>query len=216
MAYTFTMISPIPDLTVIARSGNSYTADAAGVITSVASNDYLDLAQAGCKLGGNLTNRISLLEFHNTTGATLGATATAGALGFALTAGTSFALVGEATSSSAKTDVGMAEYILPSSYIAGTNINLIVNSNYTGSGTVTGASCSVTPTVYPETDAGVQTANICSAVQLITGTAADLTFTLTGTNLTPGQRILISLSLLVTSASGANTGQINSVRVQLP
>jgi hypothetical protein len=216
MSVTFTFIAPVPDLQITARSGNNYTADANGIITGVVPGDFLDLAQAGCKIGGNLTDRLPLLNARNTTGAALGASATSGAMGYSITLGTSAALVGEATSSSAKTDVCLFEYILPSSYVAGTNPQLVVNTNYTGSGTVTAVSTTMTPTVYAEVDAGTQGANICSTAQQIGSSAADLTFTLTGTGLTAGQRLMLELSMLVTTSAGAATGQVNSIRVVLP
>jgi hypothetical protein len=133
-----------------------------------------------------------------------------GTVGVVRTAGTSLTLDGEATSSSAKTNKALFEFDLPDTYVAGTNIPVIVNTNYTGSGTVTGASCSMTVAAYTETN-GVEAALTVSAAQLITGTATNYTFTVTGTNLVPGQHVAVELVLLVTSASGANTGHINSV-----
>lgn len=216
MAQTFTMISPLPNQQFIAESGTTYTADASGIVSSVASSDAVDMIRAGCKIGGNTTERIPLLYARNTTGAALAASAGSGAMGYSITLGTSAALVGETTSSNAKTDVCLFEYVLPSSYVAGTNFNLVVNCNYSGSGTVTAASCTMTPTVYPEADAGTQSANIAGAAQQIASTAGDLTFTCTGTGLVAGQRLMIELSMLITTSSGANTGAVNSVRIVLP
>jgi hypothetical protein len=213
----FTMISPLPNESYQTQSGASYTADAAGIITGVSPADAVDLIKNGCKFGGNTTERLSLLNFKNTTGATLTASAGSGVLGISSTVGTSLGLVGEATSSSAKTDVGMIEYILPSSYVAGTNFNVVINANYTGSGTLTGASTTCVPTVYAEADAGTQGSNlVTTSAQQITGTAADYAFAVNGSGLVPGQRILIEVSMTITSSSGANTGQINSVRAVLP
>lgn len=143
-------------------------------------------------------------------GVALTATATGGAVGVARTAGTSLTLVGEATSSNAKTDKVMWEFNLPDTYVAGSNIPVVVNANYTGSGTITGASTTLTVAAYTET-AGVEAALTVSAAQQFTGTATNYTFTVTGTNLVPGQHVAVEVTMLVTSASGANTGQINSV-----
>src|ERR1700733_9821809 len=121
---TFTMISPLPNESFVSSSGNTYVADGSGIITSVSASDAVDLIKNGCRFGGNTTDRLSLLNFKNTTGATLTASAGSGILGISSTVGTSLGLVGEATSSSAKTDVGVIEYVLPSSYVAGTSFNV--------------------------------------------------------------------------------------------
>jgi hypothetical protein len=129
------------------------------------------------------------------------------------TAGTSLVLVGEATSSSAKTDNAMWEFRLPDSYVAGANIPVVINANYTGGGTITGASTTLTVTAYAEGQNGAETALTVSAAQQFTGTAANYTFTITGlgSGLAPNSRIVVSVAMLVTSSSGANTGQINSI-----
>ena len=54
-------------------------------------------------------------------------------------AGTSLVLVGETTSSNAKTDKALFETNLADSYIAGANIAVTLNANYAGSGTPTAA-----------------------------------------------------------------------------
>ena len=55
------------------------------------------------------------------------------------------------------------------------------------------------------------TALTVSAAQQFTGTATNYTFTITGTGLTPGEHIAVEVVMLVTNASGGNTGQINSL-----
>lgn len=136
-----------------------------------------------------------------------------GTVGVTRTAGTSLTLDGEATSGNAKTDKVIFEFDLPDTYVAGANIPLIVNQNYSGSGTVTAASCTITATAYTETN-GVEAALTVSAAQQMTSTAGNLTFTITGTSLVPGQHVVVELTMLVTSASGANTGHLNSVAFQ--
>ncbi len=71
----------------------------------------------------------------------------------------------------------------------------------------------MTPTLYTETN-GVEAAVTTSAAQQIPATATNLTFSVTGTSLVPGQHVLIELVMLVTTASGAGTGLINSVAFQ--
>lgn len=155
-------------------------------------------------------NSLSLTSAKSDAGVSLTATSTGGAMGVSRTAGTSLQLAGEATSGSAKTDKAMWEFVLPQTYAAGADIPVIVNCNYTGSGTITAVSTTMTVAAYTEVN-GVETALTVSAAQQFTGTATNYTFTITGTTLVAGQRLVIELVMLVTSASGANTGFVNRV-----
>ena len=136
-----------------------------------------------------------------------------GTMGVSRTAGTNLSLVGEATSSSAKTNKVMFEFNLPDSYVAGANIPVVVNAIVTGTGTLTGASTTITTAMYTEIG-GVEAALPISAAQQFDKTGEVLTYTVTGTGLVAGQHVVVELTVLVTSASGANTGQVNSVAVQ--
>lgn len=155
-------------------------------------------------------NFLPLTAAKSDAGVALTATSTGGAVGIARTAGTSLTLVGEATSSNAKTDKAMWEFVLPQTYIAGADIPVTVNCNYAGSGTITAISTTMTVAAYTEAN-GVETALTVSAAQQIPATATNLTFTITGTSLVPGQRLVIELVMLITTSSGANTGQVNKV-----
>jgi hypothetical protein len=146
-------------------------------------------------------------------GVGLTTTAGSGAMGISRTAGTSFVLVGETTSSSAVTDKVLWSITTPETYISGNNINVLINGNYSGTGTITAASTTLTVAAYSLV-AGVETALTVSAAQRLPATATVLTFVITGTNLTPLGVLLIELTMLVTSSSGANTGQINEVQIQ--
>jgi hypothetical protein len=130
--------------------------------------------------------------------------------GVSRTAGTSLVLTGEATSGAqAKTDKVVFERNLPDTYVANANISFVVNCNYSGT-VVTAGSTTMTVTAYSEVN-GVETALTVSAAQQIPAAAGNLTFTITGTGLTPGAHVVFELTMLVTSASGAVTGQINAV-----
>lgn len=134
-----------------------------------------------------------------------------GTVGVSRTAGTSLTLVGEATSSSAKTDKVIFEFNVPDTYIAGTSIPVTVNASVSGSGTLTAASTTITLAAYSETD-GVETALTVSAAQQIVAAGSNLVFSVTPiAAVAPGRRIVLELTMLVTSASGANTGTINAV-----
>lgn len=217
MSTTVNMIAPLANETFVAQSGTSYTSDNSCVITGVTPPDSIDLMRSGCKIAGNLTDALPLITAKNITGAALTATATGGAMGFSITLGTSAALVGEATSASAKTDTCLFEYVMPSTYIAGTPLNIVINSNYTGSGTVTAASTTINAAVYRTAKDGTQGSNlVAGSAQQISATATDYTIAVAGATLNPGDRIQIEATLVVTTSAGALTGQVNSVRVQLP
>lgn len=159
---------------------------------------------------GGIARYLSLVHARGDSGIALTASAGSGNMGIARTAGTSLALVGEATSSSGVTDKAIFEFNLPDSYVAGSNIAVTVNAIITGSGTLTAASTTLTVTPYTEVN-GVETAVTVSAAVQVTKTGGNLTFTITGTGLTPGAHLVLELVLLVTTSAGACTGQINSV-----
>jgi hypothetical protein len=177
---------------------------------------------AGCAFvpggGGGYARFVNLTDGKSDLGVPLTAAAgtPTGAVGVSRTAGTSLVLVGEATSSNAKTDKVMFEMNVANTYVSGANIPVIVNANYTGSGTPTAATTTITVAAYTEI-AGVEAALTVSAAQQFTGTAANYTFTITGASsgLAVGSHIVIEITMLVTNASGANTGQINSVSVTM-
>jgi len=167
--------------------------------------------------GGAFTRYLPLIDGHSALGVPFTATAgtPATTFGVSRTAGTSLFLAGEATSGSAKTNSGIWEFNLPQTYVPGANIPVIVNTNYTGAGTITGASTTVAVSAWSEGVNGAETALSVTAAQQISGTAASYTFTITGTGLTVGQRIVLQVSETITSSSGANTGQVNSIGVQM-
>ena len=142
----------------------------------------------------------------------------AGTVGISRTAGTSTQLVGEATSSSTKTDKALFELNLPFTYNAGTPINFVVNAQVAGTGTFTASTTIITPTLYTETTAGVEAVAVTGAAlvpttQQIGATASDLVFTSAGLGLVPGQHLVLELVMAVVTTSGANTGTIDSVRM---
>jgi hypothetical protein len=161
---------------------------------------------------GGATRHLSMTAVRGDSG--LVATATpgtpTGTLGIARSAGASLTLNTETTSASAVTDKGLWELNLPDSYVAGANVAVTVGAIVTGAGTLTGASTTLTLAAYTEVG-GVETALVVSAAQQFGKTAGNYVFTITGTGLTPGAHIALELIALVTSASGANTGVINSI-----
>lgn len=161
---------------------------------------------------GGATRYLSLTNAKSDLGVPLTAAAgtPTGAVGVARTAGTSLALVGEATSGSAKTNKAFFETNLPDTYIANANIPVTINASIGGTGTLTAASCTMTLTAYSEVN-GVETALTVSSAGTIVAAGSNLPFTITGTGLAPGAHIGIEATMLITSSSGANTGTINTV-----
>jgi hypothetical protein len=144
-------------------------------------------------------------------GATLTATATGGAMGISRTAGTSLRLVGETTSGSAVTDKAMWEFDLPDSYVAGSSVAVVVNAAISGGGTITAASCTMALAAYSEIN-GVEAAlTVTGGTQQITAAGANINWTVAGTGLVVGSHLVFELTMLITSASGSNTGQVNSI-----
>ncbi len=158
------------------------------------------------------TRNLSLVDANGPTGVPITATAgaTGGAVGIVRSAGTSCVLQGLATSGNAKDNFALWQVNLPASYVAGANIPVIVNAGILGTGTLNAGSCTLTVQAFVEVN-GVETALTVSASQTIVATPAPYTFTITGTGLTTYENVCIEVDGLVTSSSGANTLEINSV-----
>ena len=159
--------------------------------------------------GGTL-RFMSLTNAKADNGVAITGTATGGAVGVSRTAGTSLVLLGEATSASAKTDKAFFETNLPDSYVASANFPVVVGAAVLGTGTLTGASTTISVAAYTEI-AGVEAALTVSAAQSLVAAQQGYTFSVTGTGLTPGQHIGLEVVGLVTSSSGANTLELTSV-----
>lgn len=218
MSQTFTLVGP-PNSTFTARTQTSYTSDSSGVLTGVSTQDIDDAEQAGFKFAGNLTMYLPLLNFKTSSGVALPAAASSGIFGLNCVLGTGITLLGEATSSNSKTDNACVEFDLPFSYQTGSPFAVVVNCNYTSSGTTT--SSTIVPVVYGVVNDSTQTANlVLTSAQTVTSSAADYTFTVNGApssgNLTAGTHIIVEITGVTATSSGSNTMQINSVRLNLP
>lgn len=214
------MFAPTGTTGIVQASGSqtTYTVAADGSI-SANPNDVAALLQAGFTqaarggqgASGIGTLRPSLLTFKNTDGTTLAASPASGKFGITETFGTSEKLLSETANSNTKTDAAITEFTLPDSYVAGQDLTLSVNAVV--SGTLT------TKTVAADArkiaDAGTEGSNlIATAAQVMSTTAADLTFVVTGTTLSPGDRVALKLTMVVTEGAAADqTGSINSVRL---
>lgn len=157
---------------------------------------------------------LALTDAKSDAGVALTATATGGAMGVARTAGTSLALVGEATSSNAKTDKAMWEFNIPTSYNDGAVLPVTVNASVAGTGTLTAVSTTLALAAYSEID-GVEAAlSTSGGTQQMVAAGSNLSWNIAASNsLVAGQRLALELTMLVTTSTGANTGHINKVAV---
>jgi hypothetical protein len=184
--------------TFVAREG----ADIKGVASSFAAST-----------GAAGVRRIPLTSARDVTGMMPTVAAQANIFGLTFTPGTAEYLVSEAANNNTKTDVICFEYVLSDTYPAATDLSLVVNSHYViGSGTLT--TKTIAAAVYLVADADTQGATlVTTSAQTLTGSAADYTFAVTGATLTPGCRVVVKLTMVLTETASSNvTGRINSVR----
>lgn len=162
------------------------------------------------------TRRLALVSGRNPDFTVLDGTGGAGLFSLEGTVGTDGYLLGEASQNTTKTDKVIFEVVLPPEYTAAANLSLLVNIQR-----VVAAGTSLTTTIDAEVwriaDDGTAGSDLCatSAITYTNTAAADKTFTITGTTLSPGDRIVVQLTAVATEGGDAGTvkAQINSVRL---
>lgn len=158
--------------------------------------------------------RLNLMDGRNTNGTALDATGSATNFAISSTPGTSLRLLGASATGLTRTNTAIYSVTLPSSYIPGRDITLTVNAARTGTGTV--GTNTVDFQAYRVATDGTQGADIVTtAAQTISATATDYTFTVTGTGLVAGDRLLVQLVTVMQETGAVNplTAQVNSIRV---
>lgn len=172
------------------------------------------LTNATMAANGLTEQSMPLMWMRTPTGTVMDATGGAGLFSIASSVGTSLHLAGENCKSNTKTDDAIVEYVLPSAYISTKNLTCIVNAQIAGTGTAGGTN-TLGVNAYLLSKAGAEGSNLGSSVQAMTTSAADYSFTITGTSLTPGVRVLLEVEAVLQETGGANNinAQINSVRV---
>lgn len=176
------------------------TGSAGGVVQSQGSN-------------GLFETKLNLMAARNSDGSTIAASAAAGKFGLAITLGTSFALASESANNNTKTDVALWEYVLPPTYKSDQDITVTVNASITGAGTLSTKTAQIK--AYKTASDGTQGADIGpGSASAMTAAGADVAFTVTGTGLVAGDKLVFSLTTILTeSASSGMVANINSVRV---
>ena len=155
-------------------------------------------------------------DAFNDDGSALTTTPGTGVFGISRTAGSSFALTGETTSSDAVTDKVAWAFSLSNSYIAASPISIIVTAQTSGAGTLTAASTTLAVNLYSVV-AGVETVIATTPATAQFGAVKTAyTFAVSAAaaaNLSPGSFVVLEITMVVTSSSGANTGTIYGVTV---
>lgn len=164
---------------------------------------------------GLFATPLRFLEFKNVDGTVLTASASSTHFGLSITLGTSFALSGTTSNNSTATNDAIVELVLPPWYIAGQNLTVTVNAAINTAGSPTYATKTAQILAYKTASDGTQGSDIGpGSASAITVAGADITFTITGTTLNPGDRLTLKLETILhdTGAVACNT-LINSVRV---
>lgn len=210
--------------TTIQSGGVSAVVDANGFVTVPAGADVNALLGFGYRfaapelgsqdIGANgiAGTRLALLDAFCQDGAPLAAAAAAGDFGVTCTPGTVLQLISEVANNNTKTDKALWEFVVPDSYVAGQDLSLIINAEINGAGTP--GTKTVDAEVFEQATNGTGTTDICAtAAQAIAANAADYTFTITGTNIAPGDVLLVVVTIVLQeTAATALTAVINSAR----
>lgn len=184
-------------------------------VKSAAQHAAADFLSAAATASGLAPMYLRLSSGLNTDGSGLAAAAAAGKFGYAITLGTSIALVGEVSNNNTKTDDALFEYVLPANYVAGQNLTVTINAAISTAGAPTYAAKTAEIKAYRTAKDGTQGADIGpGAASAITVAGADIAFVITGTTLSPGDRIVFELEAVLhdTGAVACNV-VINSIRV---
>lgn len=214
LAFAFPVAAQVPQVTSITPGTDLVQILPGGQPRANSVYAPVSLLRGGSSANGIFAQPLKLLDFKNVAGTTIAGSATTNVFGYSITAGTSMKLISEAANSSTKTDVAAFELVLPASYVAGSNITVTTNSNYTlGSGTV--GTHTLAAAAYLTASAGTQGSTlIATAAQTVPATAGDQTFTITGATLVPGSRLFLTFTLVIQDTGGSNiTATINSVSI---
>lgn len=171
--------------------------------------------QAGAVVTKPLNLRIPIMSGLNAAGTPIAASAAA-ATDFVASAvaNNSFNLDGTASNNNNKVNNVIYDVRLPDDYKAGENVTCYIASGFsTSGGTVSAATIDLVAGLA--TDGGAGGADICAtAAQTIAADTAEYAFTITGTTLTPGCRLLLKVSTSITNNNATNvTGHVFAVRL---
>lgn len=171
--------------------------------------------EAGAVVTKPLNLRIPLMSGLNAAGTPIAASAaTATDFVASAVANNSFNLDGTASNNNTKANNVIYDVRLPDDYKAGENVICYIAAGYsTSGGTVSAATVDLVAGLA--TDGGAGGADICAtAAQTIAADTAEHAFTITGTTLTPGCRLLLKVTTSITNNNATNTtGHVFAVRL---
>jgi hypothetical protein len=186
-----------------------------GSVLNIGSGGTLAVASGGV-VTKPLNLRIPLLSGWNAAGGPLlGTAAVATDFGVDINANSAPDLAGTAAQNNTKTNDVFYEVVLPDDYAAGTNVTCYISSGYSATGGTT-ITATVDLVAGLGTDLGTAGADICAtAAQAITTDIAEKAFTITGTTLTPGARLILKITTSVQEAGNTGTavGHVYGVRL---
>jgi hypothetical protein len=200
-------------------NGGSVTFDSVAVWNQNATGYYTFTAPAGpvciwaygftgatgwilnnCAIQPATRNQISLMQGRSDTGLTLTATAIVGGFGVSYTVGTSLVLVGQAAQGSTITSAATWEVTIPDDYEAGSNLVVVVNAKHTGTGTAGTRTLTIQARKFNQD--GTLGANLGPAAQNYSGTDTLYFFNITGTTLSPRDRITLRAVMVQQETGG--------------
>lgn len=163
---------------------------------------------------GGVTLRLPLTQGRSDTGLVMDATGAAGLFHIVNSTGTSLTLLSEAANNNTKTDYVLWELQIPEFYKAGANLTITVSAKYTAAGTA-GTKTILADCYLLASDGTSGTTLVATSAATLTTSTAEYAFTVTGTTLTPGARVLVRVKGVIqeTAAGGNNTITVNSVRI---
>lgn len=174
--------------------------------------DYIE-SRVAAGIGG-INTTLMMAQMQTVAGLQMTGSASSTNFGLVYTPATGAYLIGTATNSGSSSNVASYDFVLPPYYVAGTNVTVKVGCYYLN-GSSTASVHTMAAAAYLNTTAGAQgTTLIATAAQVcpIT-TAAQQTFTITGTTLVPGSYLTLTFSAAMTNAAGASTEYLTSVAV---
>lgn len=171
--------------------------------------------ESGAVITKLMNLRIPILSGKNAAGTAIAASAAA-ATDFVASAvaNNSFNLDGTASNNNTKANNVLYDITLPDTYKAGTNVTCYIAAGFsTSGGTVSAATVDLVAGLA--TDGGAGGADICAtSAQTIAADTAEHAFTITGTTLTPGCRLLLKVTTSVTNDNATNvTGHVFALRL---
>lgn len=171
--------------------------------------------QIGTSSDGMPPRAASIFNARNTDGSALAAAPSAGKFGVAITLGTSAAVIGETSNNTTVTDDLLLDFVMPSDYVAGANFPVTVNAAIVTAGSPTYATKTLQVKAYRVTTAGVMSADLSvGGAQVITPAGADLVWTVTGTTINPGDRLVFEVEGILHDTAGVACHiAVNSLRV---